>query len=155
MDLRRRGHSFPTIARKVGTSIATAYRDVVEGMAEIIREPATELLTLEPERLDQLSTGVYASARSGLSIMGSHGGWKLNFSRSARRNSETTLWILIWVQCISTRARKKSPHVSKDGRKRPFNPSGLAWASPMPILARPALPARVGSLCVSLLAWAQ
>lgn len=43
MDLWRRGHSFPVIARAVGTSIATTYRDVVEGIAEITREPARKL----------------------------------------------------------------------------------------------------------------
>jgi hypothetical protein len=56
MDLRRKGHDFRAIAQATGISVATAYRDVVEGMAEITREPARELLTLELERLDQLSS---------------------------------------------------------------------------------------------------
>jgi hypothetical protein len=56
MDLRRQGHDFRAIAHATGISVATAYRDVVEGMAEITREPARELLTLELERLDQLSS---------------------------------------------------------------------------------------------------
>jgi hypothetical protein len=40
MDLRRQGHSFAVIAHQVGVSAPTAYRDVVEGIAEIVREPA-------------------------------------------------------------------------------------------------------------------
>ena len=47
MDLRRQGHSFAVIAREVGTSVPTAYRDVVEGIAEITREPARKMLPLE------------------------------------------------------------------------------------------------------------
>lgn len=65
LGLRRKGCSFPTIARQVGTSTATAYRDVVASIAQITREPARELLTLELLRLDDLQRRVYAAALNG------------------------------------------------------------------------------------------
>jgi hypothetical protein len=44
LDLREQGHGFHDIARRVGISAATCYRDVVAGMTEITREAASELL---------------------------------------------------------------------------------------------------------------
>lgn len=41
------------IARQVGTSVATAYRDVVDSIAQITREPAHELLTLDESMYPQ------------------------------------------------------------------------------------------------------
>jgi hypothetical protein len=52
------------IAREVGVSAPTCYRDVVEGIAEITREAAEELLALELLRLDNLQCGLYAEATS-------------------------------------------------------------------------------------------
>lgn len=65
LDLRTQGLDFRTIARHVGTSAATAYRDASESIAQITREPAHELLTLELLRLDEMQKGFYAAACEG------------------------------------------------------------------------------------------
>jgi hypothetical protein len=65
LNLRERGLGFHEIAHQVGISVATAHRDVVAGMAEITREPARELLTLELLRLDELQRGFYVRAVNG------------------------------------------------------------------------------------------
>lgn len=53
--LRSRGVSYPEIARQLGyTDKANARRAIEKIMAEVVREPAEELVRVETERLDHL-----------------------------------------------------------------------------------------------------
>jgi hypothetical protein len=54
LQLRKSGYMLKVIAAKLGISVPTAYRDV-----------ARELLAVELLRLDELQTGLYASAVAG------------------------------------------------------------------------------------------
>lgn len=55
LDLRAAGNTFESIAQTMGyTDKSRAYKDVMAALADITREPATELLTLELRRLDEL-----------------------------------------------------------------------------------------------------
>lgn len=66
LDLRRAGWSFDDIAAEVGyANKGSAHRAVKQGIADITRESATELLELELSRLDDLMAGAYESARNG------------------------------------------------------------------------------------------
>lgn len=66
LDLRRAGWSFEDIAAEVGyANKGSAHRAVKQGIADITRESATELLELELARLDDLMAGAYEQARNG------------------------------------------------------------------------------------------
>lgn len=66
LDLRRAGWSFDEIAAEVGyANKGSAHRAVKQGIADITRESASELLELELSRLDDLFSGLYESARNG------------------------------------------------------------------------------------------
>jgi hypothetical protein len=55
LRLRKEGKTFPVIAKLCGYNhVSSAYDAVRRAIAEITREPAQELLTLELERLDLL-----------------------------------------------------------------------------------------------------
>ncbi len=66
LDLRRAGWSFEDIAAEVGyANKGSAHRAVKQGIADITRESATELLELELSRLDDMFAGLYEAARGG------------------------------------------------------------------------------------------
>jgi hypothetical protein len=66
LDLRKRGYTFHAIARHIGgVSVATCYRDIVESIAAITREPAMELIGLELLRLDEMQRAIYGDAIAG------------------------------------------------------------------------------------------
>jgi hypothetical protein len=66
LDLRRAGWTFDDIAKEVGfANKGSAHRAVKQGIADITRESATELLELELARLDDLMAGAYEAARDG------------------------------------------------------------------------------------------
>lgn len=66
LDLRRAGWSFDDIAAEVGyANKGSAHRAVKQGIADITRESASELLELELSRLDDMFSGLYESARNG------------------------------------------------------------------------------------------
>lgn len=66
LGLRMEGHTLHAIARHIGgVSVATCYRDIVESIAAITREPARELLRLELLRLDEMQRAIYADATAG------------------------------------------------------------------------------------------
>lgn len=66
LELRRAGWSFDDIAAEVGyANKGSAHRAVKQGIADITRESATELLELQMSRLDDLLAGAYEAARNG------------------------------------------------------------------------------------------
>lgn len=66
LDLRRAGWSYDDIAEEIGyANKGSAHRAVKQGIADITRESATELLELELSRLDDLMAGAYENARNG------------------------------------------------------------------------------------------
>lgn len=66
LDLRRAGWSFEDIATEVGyANKGSAHRAVKQGIADITRESAAELVELELSRLDDLLAGLYEQARNG------------------------------------------------------------------------------------------
>lgn len=66
LELRRAGWSFDDIAAEVGyANKGSAHRAVKQGIADITRESATELLELELSRLDDMFSGLYENARNG------------------------------------------------------------------------------------------
>jgi hypothetical protein len=66
LGLRRQGYTFHAIARHIGgVSVATCYRDIVESIAAITREPARELMRLELLRLDEMQRAIYGDAIAG------------------------------------------------------------------------------------------
>lgn len=66
LDLRRAGWTFEDIAAEVGyANKSGAARAVKQGIADITRESASELLELELARLDDMFAGLYEAARSG------------------------------------------------------------------------------------------
>jgi len=66
LDLRRAGWSFDDIAAEVGyANKGSAHRAVKQGIADITRESASELLELEPSRLDDMFSGLYELTRNG------------------------------------------------------------------------------------------
>lgn len=66
LDLRRAGWSFEDIAKAVGyANKGSAHRAVKQGIADITRESAQELLELELARLDDMFAGFYEKARDG------------------------------------------------------------------------------------------
>lgn len=66
LELRRAGWSFEDIATEVGyANKGSAHRAVKQGIADITRESATELLELQMSRLDDLMAGAYEAARNG------------------------------------------------------------------------------------------
>lgn len=66
LDLRRAGWSYDDIAAEVGyANRGSAHRAVKQGIADITRESASELLELELARLDDMFAGLYTAARSG------------------------------------------------------------------------------------------
>lgn len=66
LDLRRAGWTFEDIAQEVGyANKGSAHRAVKQGIADITRESATELVELELARLDAMFSGLYAAARGG------------------------------------------------------------------------------------------
>jgi hypothetical protein len=52
VELRRAGHSYRTIAAELGCNVATAYKRVRQALADIPKEAADELRTIEQDRLD-------------------------------------------------------------------------------------------------------
>lgn len=66
LDLRRAGWSYDDIASEVGyANKGGAFKAVKQGIADITRESANELLELELARLDDLQAGAYDKARDG------------------------------------------------------------------------------------------
>jgi len=66
LDLRKQGYTFHAIAQRIGgVSVATCYRDIVESIAAITREPASELVKLELLRLDEMQRAIYTDAIGG------------------------------------------------------------------------------------------
>jgi hypothetical protein len=66
LDLRRAGWTFEDIANEVGyANKGSAHRAVKQGIADITRESATELVELELARLDDMLAGMYEKARDG------------------------------------------------------------------------------------------
>lgn len=66
LELRRAGWSFDDIAAEIGyANKGSAHRAVKQGIADITRESATELLELQMSRLDDLLAGAYEAARNG------------------------------------------------------------------------------------------
>lgn len=66
IELRKGGAQFEEIARVCGwNSRQAAFDAVSKALRRIVREPATELLALELERLDTLWGPQYESARAG------------------------------------------------------------------------------------------
>lgn len=66
LEARISGLSYQAIADKLGYSDKTLVRrDVVNGIKEIVREPAEEVLRIELARLDEMLAGCWEAARSG------------------------------------------------------------------------------------------
>lgn len=66
LDLRRAGLSFEEIAEAVGYgNRGSAHRAVKQGIKDITRESASELVELELLRLDDMFAGFYEKARDG------------------------------------------------------------------------------------------
>ncbi|OFP16012.1 hypothetical protein HMPREF2998_00570 [Corynebacterium sp. HMSC065A05] len=65
LKLREGGATYQAIADNLGISLARAYQDVKDGLADITREPAEHLLTLELERIDRLWTPLFVKAVKG------------------------------------------------------------------------------------------
>ena len=66
LELRMEGNTFQTIAKEAGYKSSQAAFDAVKrAIAAITREPATELLNLELERLDVLWQIQYLNAQGG------------------------------------------------------------------------------------------
>jgi hypothetical protein len=66
LGLRKEGLTFVEIAKEAGYNSSQAAHDAVRrAIREILREPVTELITLELERLDALWQIQYLNAQSG------------------------------------------------------------------------------------------
>lgn len=66
LELRRAGWEYQDIADEVGyANKGGAYKAVQQGIRDITREPAEELVTLELSRLDDMLAGMYERARDG------------------------------------------------------------------------------------------
>jgi len=66
LEARISGLSYQAIADKLGYSDKTLVRrDVVNGIKEIVREPAEEVLRIELARLDEMHAGCWEAAKSG------------------------------------------------------------------------------------------
>lgn len=66
LEARISGLSYQAIADKLGYSDKTLVRrDVVNGIKEIVREPAEEVLRIELARLDEMLAGCWEAAKSG------------------------------------------------------------------------------------------
>lgn len=65
LEYRRMGHSYPKIAEAMGISLGGAHALVVEGMKQIVREPAEAVKEMELARLDEMLTGIYQIAVGG------------------------------------------------------------------------------------------
>jgi hypothetical protein len=65
LNYRRQGYSFQAIADAMNTAIVNVHRWVVEGLREIPRENAEELVTMELERIDECQASIYANAIEG------------------------------------------------------------------------------------------
>lgn len=66
VKLRLEGYTFVEIAEKLGyAGRQQAHASVMEALKSVVREPATELVTLELERLDAMWGVNYMRAQSG------------------------------------------------------------------------------------------
>jgi hypothetical protein len=63
--LRLIGHTFEEIGEALGVDGSTAFRDVSDARAEMIREPVMALLDQELDRLDALLAGCFEKAAQG------------------------------------------------------------------------------------------
>ena len=62
LRLRAAGGDYDSIAKALGVSVATAWRDVKAGLAAVVQEPAQEAITLECGRLDRLLRALWPFA---------------------------------------------------------------------------------------------
>lgn len=65
LNLRRAGATYEQIAAQLGISKTQVALDVKDGLEEVTREPAEQVLQLELDRLDALFLGVYDKGRKG------------------------------------------------------------------------------------------
>lgn len=66
LQLRKKGHTYDQIAKKMGfSSRATAFRSVQSAIRDITKEPAKDVLELEVSRLDAMLSGLWEKATEG------------------------------------------------------------------------------------------
>lgn len=66
LELRKAGADFQQIADQLGYANKTgAWKACQAGMAKLIKEPATDVLTMELARLDAMFLGLWPKARAG------------------------------------------------------------------------------------------
>ena len=65
LALRRAGAQYADIAKVLGVSTGTAWKDVTSALRETMTEEATALRTLQGQRLDALLRGLYPQAIAG------------------------------------------------------------------------------------------
>ena len=65
LNLRRAGATYEQIAAQLGISKTQVALVVKDGLEEVTREPAVQVLQLELDRLDALFLGVYDKGRKG------------------------------------------------------------------------------------------
>ena len=65
LELRKRGLTYPQIAKAMGVALSNAHCFVQQAIADIPREPAGEVLLMELERLDRMLAGMWPKAIAG------------------------------------------------------------------------------------------
>jgi hypothetical protein len=65
LDLRTTGYTYQQIAVKLKVSVTRAHEMVVQGMTEIVKEPAQAALDLELKRLDTMLAAIMSDASTG------------------------------------------------------------------------------------------
>lgn len=66
IQLRKSGATYRIIASRCGySSVSGAYKAVQAGIRKILREPVEELVTLELERLDEMSRALWPAVHRG------------------------------------------------------------------------------------------
>jgi hypothetical protein len=65
VDYKLQGHPYEQIAEQMKVSVKEAVALVYEGLATLIRDPASQQMLLDLQRLDQMLTAVYPTATQG------------------------------------------------------------------------------------------
>jgi hypothetical protein len=65
LALRTQGWTYKSIGSAMGFTGARAYQVLQQSLAEVIKEPAAEIIALELARLDTLLTGCFEQAEAG------------------------------------------------------------------------------------------
>jgi len=65
LDYRKQGYSYHAIAESMGISVAYAHKLVITALAEVVQEPATDLIRMQIERCQDMLATFFPSAIKG------------------------------------------------------------------------------------------